>query len=83
MGNWKSIAGYLLVLNVVVTILLWSMQLYRDYVFRGQLLMDGRQFLAVLSVVIYPVWDGRREIRDTVKGIVADLKNFSRRGTRL
>ena len=41
MGNWNRIAGYLLVLNVVVTILLWSMPLYRNYIFGGQLLMDG------------------------------------------
>ena len=30
MGRWKRIAGWLLVLNVVVTILLWPLPLYRD-----------------------------------------------------
>lgn len=87
MGKWKRIAGWLLVLNVVVTILLWPLPLYRDYIF-GQQLFSGWvavsvlwQFFAVLAVVIYPVWDGRSAISNTVKGIIGDLKKFSRRGT--
>ena len=87
MGNWNRIAGYLLVLNVVVTILLWPMPLYRDYIF-GKQLFSGWvavsilwQFFAVLTVVIYPVWDGRSAIGYTVKGIVGDLEKFCNRGT--
>lgn len=87
MGKWKRIAGYLLVLNVVVTILLWPMPLYRDYIF-GKQLFSGwvavsilGQFFAVLAVVIYPVWDGRSAIGDTLKGIVGDLEKFGNRGT--
>jgi hypothetical protein len=88
MGKWKRIAGWLLVVNVVVTILLWPLPLYRDYIF-GKQLFSGWvavsivwQFLAVLAVVIYPVWDGRNAIGDTVKGILGDLKKVGGRGTR-
>lgn len=88
MGKWKRIAGWLLVVNVVVTILLWPLPLYRDYIF-GKQLFSGWvavsivwQFLAVLAVVIYPVWDGRSAIGATVKGIIGDLKKLGGRGTR-
>lgn len=88
MGKWKRIAGWLLVFNVVVTILLWPMPLYRDHIF-GKELFSGWvavsilwQFLAVLAVVIYPVWDGRNAISSTVKGSSGDVKKFSRRGAR-
>ena len=80
MGEWKKIAGCLLVVNVVITILLWPLPLYRDYIF-GKQLFSGWvavsilwQFLAVLAVVIYPVWDGRSAISNTWKGIIGDLK---------
>jgi hypothetical protein len=63
------------------------MPLYRDYIF-GKQLFSGWvavsilwQFFAVLAVVIYPVWDGRSAIGDTVKGIVGDLEKFGNRGT--
>lgn len=84
MGKWKKIAGWLLVLDVVVTILLWPLPLCRDYIF-GQQFFNGWvavsmlwQFLAVLAVVIYPVWDGRSAIGNTVKGVIGDLKKFGR-----
>jgi hypothetical protein len=88
MGKWKKIAGWLLVVNVVVTILLWPLPLYRDYIFGKQLFRGwvavsiAWQFLAVLAVAIYPVWDGRSAIGDTVKGIIRDLQKVGRRGTR-
>jgi hypothetical protein len=88
MKKWKKIAGWLLVFNVVVTILLWPMPLYRDYIF-GKELFSGWvavsilwQFFAVLAVVIYPIWDGRTAIGSTVKGIIGDVKKFGRRGAR-
>jgi hypothetical protein len=88
MGKWKRIAGWLLVFNVVVTILLWPMPLYRDYIF-GKELFSGWvavsilwQSFAVLAVVIYPVWDGRTAIGGTVKCVIGDVKKFGRRGAR-
>lgn len=89
MGKWERIAGWLLVLGVVVTILLWPLPLYRDYIFGKQLFKGWVaisilwQFFAVLAVVIYPVWDGRSAIGRTVKGIIVDLKQLGRRGGRL
>jgi hypothetical protein len=88
MGKWKRIPGWLLVFNVVVTILLWPMPLYRDYIF-GKELFSGwmadsilLQFFAVLAVVIYPVWDGRSAVDSTAKGIVGDVKKFGWRNPR-
>lgn len=88
MVKWKRIAGWLLSLNVVVTILLWSTRLYRDYIF-GKQLFSGWvavsllwQFFAVLAVVIYPIRDGRSAVGDNLEGIVGDLKKIGRRGTR-
>ena len=88
MVKWKRIAGWLLMLNVVVTILLWPMPLYRDCIF-GKQLFSGWvavsvlwQFFAVLAVVVYPVPDEHSVLDDTVKGIVGHLKKTGRQGTR-
>jgi hypothetical protein len=88
MNKWKRIACWLLVFNIVATILLWPMPLYRDYIF-GKELFSGCvevsilwQFSAVLAVAIYPVWDGRAAIGSTIKGIIGDVKKSGRRGAR-
>lgn len=66
--------------NVLVTIVLWPLPLYRDWIFMksffsGWVVMAIIwHFFALGVVVVYPVWDGRREIGRMVKGMAGEWR---------
>ncbi|TGO42354.1 hypothetical protein BHYA_0009g00330 [Botrytis hyacinthi] len=79
-NKWLKIASVFFVVNVLVTIVLWPMPLYRDWIFTksffsGWIVMAiVWHFFAILAVVVYPVWDGRIEIVRVAKGMKGEWK---------
>lgn len=77
--TWFRYASIYFVINVLVTILLWPIPLYRDYIFsegffKGWVAVAILwHFFAMAAVVVYPVWDGRREIGRAWNGMVGDV----------
>lgn len=80
-NRWFKIAATYFVVNVLVTIVLWPMSLYRDYIFTKQFFGGWVSvaiiwhFVAMLAVIVYPVFDGRHEITRAARGMVKDLKS--------
>jgi len=73
--RWGVFATVYLIVNILVTIVLWPLSLYRDYVFTKSF-FDGWvsmalvwQFLAIGTVVVFPIFDGRKDIIQAVRGI--------------
>ena len=82
--RWLKIAVAYFVLNVVCTLILWPLPLYRDYIF-GKSFFDGWvvmaviwQWFALCTVVIFPVYDGRHAIAKAVRGMIKDSRLRSR-----
>lgn len=80
--KWFKIASIYFVLNVLVTIVLWPLPLYRDYIFTVSF-FDGWitmaiiwHFFAIGAVIVYPVYDGRDEIARAVRGM---MKGFQKK----
>ncbi|KAF7898561.1 hypothetical protein EAF00_005007 [Botryotinia globosa] len=79
-NKWLKIASIFFVVNVLVTIVLWPIPLYRDWIFTksffsGWIVMAiVWHFFAILAVVVYPVWDGRIEIVRVAKGMKGEWK---------
>jgi hypothetical protein len=77
---WFRIAAIYFVLNVLVTIVLWPLPLYRDWIFTksffgGWITMAIIwHFAAMVAVIIYPIYDGRHEISRAFQGIVNEIK---------
>lgn len=84
--RWFKISAVYFVVNVLVTIVLWPLPLYRDYIFTktffgGWVTMAIIwHFAAMVAVIVYPVWDGRKEIERAVKGMVGEVRAW--RGAR-
>ena len=78
--RWFKIAVIYLIVNMLVTIVLWPLPLYRDYVFSksffgGWVTMALIwQWFALCSVVIFPIYDGRHAIAKTVRGLLRDSR---------
>ncbi|KAF2429081.1 SSS family solute:Na+ symporter [Tothia fuscella] len=78
--RWLKIAIIFFVVNVIVTCILWPLPLYRNYIFTksfftGWVIMAILwQFGAILAVVVYPLWDGRKDISQAVRGIGSELR---------
>lgn len=78
--KWLKIASIFFVVNVLVTIVMWPIPLYRDWIFTksffgGWIVMAIIwHFFAILAVVIYPVWDGRFEILRAARGMVGEWR---------
>ncbi|QSZ36686.1 hypothetical protein DSL72_006567 [Monilinia vaccinii-corymbosi] len=75
-NKWFKIASVFFVVNVLITIILWPMPLYRDWIF-SQSFFGGWvvvaviwHFLAMFAVVVYPIYDGRLEISRAARGVV-------------
>jgi urea-proton symporter len=83
--KWFRYASIYFVINVLVTIVLWPLPLYRNYVFTrtfftGWVVMAIIwHFGAMFAVIIYPLWDGRHDIIVGVKGAWKDLRIFASR----
>lgn len=79
--RWFKIASIYFVVNVLVTIVLWPLPLYRDWIFTesffgGWVTMAIIwHFAAIAAVIVYPVWDGRFEIERVVKGLMGEFRN--------
>jgi hypothetical protein len=73
--KWRMYAGAYFVLNFLVTVILWPVPLYRDYIFtvgffKGWVTVAIIwHFAAMLAVVVYPVWDGRHVIAKVLHGV--------------
>lgn len=78
--KWLRIASIYFVANVLVTIVLWPIPLYRDWIFtksffNGWVTMAIIwQWGAIFTVVVYPVYDGRHAIATAIRGIRAELR---------
>ncbi|KAJ4344125.1 hypothetical protein N0V95_006329 [Ascochyta clinopodiicola] len=77
--RWFKIASVYFVVNVLTTIVLWPMPLYRNYIFT-RTFFDGWvtvaiiwHFAAMFAVIVYPVWDGRHAIVKAVKGMKGEF----------
>ncbi|EAW08783.1 sodium:solute symporter family protein [Aspergillus clavatus NRRL 1] len=73
--RWLRIAWVVFGVLVLVTFVLWPMPLYRDYIFSRSFFAGWTtvailwQFFAFAAVVVYPLYDGRREIARGAKGV--------------
>lgn len=78
--KWLKIAIGFLIVNCLVTIIVWPLPLYRDYIFGKTFFKSWVavsvlwQFFALCAVVIYPMFDGRHAIGKGIKGIWLDLQ---------
>ena len=76
---WLKIAWAFLIFIMAVTLLLWPVPLYRDYIFTrsfytGWIVVSiFWQFLAVFAVIIYPIYDGWDAISKSVVGVFGSL----------
>lgn len=74
LDRWLRIAVVTFVVLVLVTFVAWPMPLYRDYIFTKSFFSGWVtvaiiwQFGAFGAVVIYPLWDGRRDIAIGARG---------------
>jgi hypothetical protein len=77
--KWFKIASIYFVINVLVTIVLWPLPLYRDWIFTKSFFSGWVSmaivwhFGAILAVIVYPIYDGRHEIVRAVRGVVSEL----------
>lgn len=84
--KWLKIASIFFVVNVVTTLILWPLPLYRDWIFTrsffgGWVTMAILwHFAAMAAVIVFPCYDGRGAIAKSVRGIVGELRALGRRG---
>lgn len=78
--RWLKVAWAVFICIFAITVVLWPLPLYRDYIF-SKAFFSGWivvsifwQFLALFAVVIYPIYDGRHEISKSFRGIWKSLK---------
>lgn len=78
--KWFKISSIYFVVNVLVTIVLWPLPLYRDWIFTKSFFVGWIvmaiiwHFAAITAVIIYPIYDGRYEISRAVRGMVKEWK---------
>ncbi|TVY93675.1 Urea active transporter [Lachnellula willkommii] len=76
---WLKIAWAFLIFVMAVTLLLWPVPLYRNYIFTRSFYTGWIvvaifwQFLAVFAVILYPVYDGWDAISKSAVGIYRSL----------
>ncbi|KAI4846142.1 hypothetical protein E4T44_05227 [Aureobasidium sp. EXF-8845] len=79
--KWRNYAAAYFVLNLIVTVVLWPVPLYRDYIFTLSFFKGWVgvailwHFAAMLAVVIYPIWDGRHVINTVLRGVSKEWSN--------
>jgi hypothetical protein len=73
--KWRNYAAAYFILNLLVTVLLWPVPLYRDYIFSVSFFQGWVtvaiiwHFAAMMAVIVYPIWDGRFVIGTVLKGV--------------
>ncbi|TVY50653.1 Urea active transporter [Lachnellula cervina] len=76
---WLKIAWAFLIFIMAVTLLLWPVPLYRNYIFTRSFYTGWIvvaifwQFLAVFAVILYPIYDGWDAISKSAVGIYGSL----------
>jgi urea-proton symporter len=84
--KWLRIASIFFVVNVVTTLILWPLPLYRDYIFTRSFFGGWVtvaiiwHFAAMGAVIVYPCFDGRHAIATSVKGVVGEIRALMGRG---
>lgn len=79
--KWRNYAACYFVLNLLVTVLLWPVPLYRDYLFSLSFFKGWVSvailwhFAAMMAVIVYPIWDGRHVIRTVLQGVSKEWGN--------
>ncbi|KAH8691295.1 putative sodium/solute symporter [Talaromyces proteolyticus] len=82
--HWYRIAWAIWVFIVLITFVAWPMPLYRDYVFTKPFFKSWTsvailwQFVAFFAVVVFPLYDGRRQIVAGVTGVWRSLREYIR-----
>lgn len=78
--KWLRIASIFFVVNVVTTLILWPLPLYRDYIFTKSF-FGGWVTMAIIwhfaamgAVIVYPCFDGRHAIATSVKGVIGEVR---------
>lgn len=80
--RWYKVAWVIFIALVFLTIVAWPMPLYRDWIFTKTFFAGWVvvaiiwQFFAFGAVVVYPLWDGRKEIARGARGVQRSLKAF-------
>lgn len=80
--RWLRISVVFLIANVLITFVLWPMPLYRDYIFSRNFFAGWVvvaiiwQFFAVGAVVVYPIYDGRKDLALSIRGIAGSLQSL-------
>lgn len=83
--KWLRIASVFFVVNVLVTLILWPLPLYRDYIFTRSFFGGWVtvaiiwHFAAMGAVIMYPCYDGWDSIATSVRGVVGELRMLLRR----
>lgn len=75
-NKWLRFASIYFVINVLVTIVLWPLPLYRDWIFTKSFFKGWVSmaivwlFFAIGAVVVYPLYDGRHAIFKVIRGVL-------------
>ncbi|KAJ5486852.1 hypothetical protein N7530_001152 [Penicillium desertorum] len=86
--RWLKIAWYMFGAIVLITFVAWPLPLYRDYIFTksffGGWVVVGIiwQFAAFGAVVVFPLYDGRRDIAIGARGVWKSSKEYIDRAKR-
>lgn len=78
--KWLRIASIFFVVNVVTTLILWPLPLYRDWIFTRSFFGGWVtvaiiwHFAAMAAVIVYPCFDGRHAIATSIRGVLGEIK---------
>jgi hypothetical protein len=78
--RWLKLAWIFLAFICVTTFIVWPLPLYRDYIFTKAFFSGwvtvaiAWQFFAFGAVVVFPVYDGRKDLRASAVGIWKSVK---------
>ena len=78
--KWLRIASIFFVVNVVTTLILWPLPLYRDWIFTRSFFGGWVtvaiiwHFAAMGAVIVYPCFDGRHAIATSIRGVLGEIK---------
>ena len=80
--KWLRIASIFFVVNVVTTLILWPLPLYRDWIFTRSFFGGWVtvaiiwHFAAMGAVIVYPCFDGRHAIATSITGVLGEIKTI-------
>lgn len=83
--KWLRIASIFFVVNVITTLILWPLPLYRDWIFTRSFFGGWVtvaiiwHFAAMGAVIVYPCYDGRHAIATSIRGVVGEIKTVLRK----